>query len=151
MEMSSISINKDDLDLGIAVWTGNLDRVRFLLDKGAKVDQTNSIGETMLMLACRSDRLEVVRELCCRGANVNYVLTDGSGLTPLIIASKMGKLDVVRELCDRGANIKAEMFNGLNSIMIAEKEGCDDIVQELCMREGGLNVYLKTMQLIYGE
>ena len=43
--------------------------------------------------------LEVVRELCHKGANVNAACFD-DGLTPLMWASQEGYLGIVRELCD---------------------------------------------------
>jgi len=52
-------------------------------------------------LASMWGRLEIVRELCERGANVNAATNNG--FTSLMIASREGHLEIVRELCDRGA------------------------------------------------
>jgi ankyrin repeat protein len=47
--------------------------------------------------------LEVVRELCVRGAHVNAARTD-SGVTALILASFKGRLEVARLLLQKGAD-----------------------------------------------
>ena len=58
------------------------------------------------MRASGRGHLEIVRELCERGANVNAATTK-KGYTALMRASGRGHLEVVRELCERGANVNA--------------------------------------------
>ena len=75
-----------------ATGKGDLERVRFLLARGARVDKTNILGATPLHCA---SSLEVVRELCNKGANVNAATTD-EGYTALMLVSQEGHLEVVR-------------------------------------------------------
>jgi hypothetical protein len=56
--------------------TGDLARVRWLLDRGASVNAVrggvrSDLNLNSLMAACQHGHLEVVRELLGRGANVN--------------------------------------------------------------------------------
>ena len=54
-------------------------------------------GFTALIFASGKGHLEIVRELCERGANVNAARTN-DGITALMWASQEGQLEVVREL-----------------------------------------------------
>ena len=65
---------------------------------------TTDNGSTALMAASQNGHLEVVRELCERGANVNAARTD-NGVTALMFASHYGYLGVVRELRKCGARL----------------------------------------------
>jgi hypothetical protein len=84
-------------------YTGDLARVRWLLDRGADVNAAD--GMTSLMMACESGRSEIVRELLGRGANVNAQTS--TGMTSLMWACQFGHLEIVRELLGRGANVSA--------------------------------------------
>ena len=95
-----------------AAYASDLERVRFLLDRGARVNKgCVSDGMTALMWASLEGHLEVVRELCDRGGDVNIVTTD-DGFTASMWASQEGHLEVVRELCQRGANANASCNAG---------------------------------------
>ena len=87
--------------LGYAAMTRNLERVVFLLERGAKVNLGEATGKTALMWASEKGHLEIVRELCVRGANLNAAMTD-DGFTSLMWAIQTGHLEIVRELCVRG-------------------------------------------------
>ena len=137
--------------------TGNLNKLKTYLKKlelnMAKVYSKNGVkngvknvvnaartaeGFTSLMEASYKGHLEIVRELCDRGANVNAARTD-IGSTSLMCASEKGHLEVVRELCVRGANVNAARTdNGVTSLMCASQEGHLEIVRELC--DHGANV-----------
>ena len=54
-----------------------------------------SDGMTSLLFACQKSHLEVVRELCKRGANVNAATTDFDD-TPLLKATQKGHLEIAR-------------------------------------------------------
>jgi ankyrin repeat protein len=85
--------------------TGDHERVRWLLDRGATVNaaQTRN-GKTSLMMACIIGYLQVVRVLLGRGANVNAAQTD-DGMTSLMWASNNGYLETVCALLKYGANV----------------------------------------------
>ena len=116
-----------------AAESGNLSRLIFYLDRGAKVNMGSlKSGTCALMLACQNGHLKIVRELCERGANVNAAKTD-NGFTALMSASLEGHLEIVRELCEHGANANAARTDdGYTALMIASHEGHLEIVRELC-------------------
>lgn len=45
------------LPLARAVWRGNLEMVKLLVDKGANINQVSEIGETATLMAAKRDRL----------------------------------------------------------------------------------------------
>ena len=103
--------HKDVRGGGINGWTrlihaavrGNLSRLIFYLNRGARINMVSSrLGISALMVASEEGHLGIVRELCERGANVNAARTSNS-FTALMSASQNGHLEVVRELRERGA------------------------------------------------
>ena len=58
--------------------TGDLARVRWLLEQGANVNAAQiRNGKTSLLFACENGHLDIVRELLGRGADMNAAQTDG--------------------------------------------------------------------------
>lgn len=45
------------LPLCRAVWRGNMEMVRLLIDKGASINQVSELGETAALMAAKRDRL----------------------------------------------------------------------------------------------
>jgi ankyrin repeat protein len=81
------------------MWTpreGHVGVVRWLLDKGAAIDQRDVYGQTALWLACRSGHHPVVRLLLEGGGDPTIALNGGGN--PLITASEQGHLKVVSVL-----------------------------------------------------
>jgi ankyrin repeat protein len=86
------------------------------------------------MVASSQGHLEIVRELCERGANVNAARTT-DGWTALIAASFNNFLEIVRELCEGGANVNPAMTtNGSTALIWASQHGRLEVVRELCER-----------------
>jgi tetratricopeptide (TPR) repeat protein len=81
-----------------------------LLDKGADVNVENISGDTPLKLAVGIDRIDIVRTLLDKGADVD---ASAGGLSPLMIAGMSGYADIVRLLIDKGATVnKADNWGG---------------------------------------
>ncbi|KDN62992.1 hypothetical protein CSUB01_10458 [Colletotrichum sublineola] len=103
---------------------------------------------TPLLWAVRNGRLEVVRMLLDRGADVNS-RTD-SRQTPLFRAARNGHLEVVQMLLDRGADVNPEEFPnetplGANVNKVEpSKEQRSMIVHELAVQTQPYN-YLKSL------
>ncbi len=58
-----------------AAWKGDLERLRFLLDRGARVNKgCVDDGMTALIWASQDGHLEVVCELCGRGADAGLLM-----------------------------------------------------------------------------
>jgi ankyrin repeat protein len=126
---------------------GDLERVRFLLARGARVENgctfgiyTTHTGYTPLMGTSEEGHLEVVRVLCEKSADVNAACAS-DGQTALMLASENGHLMVVRELCEMGANLSATTSCpfGWTALMQASINGHLEVVRELCDRDADVN------------
>ena len=76
-------------------------------------------------------RLEVVRELVCRGAKVGAKTKNGS--TPLHLASLYGHVEVARLLLDSGADKEAKCNIGVSPLYQASQEGKLEVMQLLAV------------------
>ncbi|XP_036397225.1 ankyrin repeat domain-containing protein 50-like [Megalops cyprinoides] len=75
------------------------ERVKYLLDSGASVNQADPAdGRTLLASAAYAGSIDVIRLLLSRGASLE--LSDNQGQTPLILAARQGHVNVVRFLLD---------------------------------------------------
>lgn len=101
------SIRKHRTDLGLfeAAATGDLDRVRTLLDRDPSlVTAYSPDGWTALHLASFFGHARVVALLLDRGAGID-MLSASMGNTALQAATANGQADVVRLLIDRNADV----------------------------------------------
>ena len=121
--------------------TGRLDIVQSLLDQGADVNETSSVGSrrSPLHVASVWEKIEVAKLLIERGAQVN--LRSRSGTIPLHLASMMGNLAITRLLLDHGADVNARTRQGWTALNIASGRGHFHIVQLLAER--GADVYVR--------
>lgn len=91
-----------------AVRQGNVKQVAHWIDAGADVNAKGGSREhTLLHEAIWWGRIEVVKVLVTKGANVNS--RDGIGRTPLHTAIECGYLEVVELLLQKGADVNAEV------------------------------------------
>ena len=94
---------------------GNLKAVRFLVSKGAHVNEERYDGKTLLHDAVRSGNIEIVKFLVSKGADVNAKtekrLNHPGGETPLDLAKQEGWLD--DENTKKGKKEIAEYLSGL--------------------------------------
>ena len=97
-------------------------------------------GFTSLYLVVEEGKLDVVKFLIEKGANVNAKCKND--YTPLCIAAEKGKLDVVKFLIEKGANVDKKNKNGWTPLHVAAKEGILDVVKYLT--ENGANINAKT-------
>ena len=95
--------------------------VRALLDAGAKVDETDGDGITILSWAAIANRVEMARLLIERGADVNHV--DKNGMTPLLYAASIdfGDSAMIDLLLQSGAHTSARTKDGLTALGLARK------------------------------
>jgi uncharacterized protein len=97
------------------------------------LEQTNSAGETALMMAALHGREDWVRRLIEQGAQVNR-----SGWAPLHYAASGPSPALVGLLLDRGADIEAGSPNGTTALMMAAAYGLEDSALLLVQRGADL-------------
>ena len=131
------SVQTGGSKLHIASAMGNVDKVRELLDDGARIDEAKDDGTTALHSAATMGHDKVVQLLLEEGAWPEA--TGNSGATPLMMAASMGHLGAVKALLDGGANLDTAHNYGKSTAMhFAAEVGRDEVVRELCAR--GANV-----------
>jgi ankyrin repeat protein len=130
-----------NLNLWTACNLGYLRIVKYLLENQAlKLDvnyTSNTTGMTALNNAVEGAtleavKLEVVKYLVEKGANVNAAKPDGN--TPLMIVSKMGHLEIVKFFVENKkdpANIELKNKTGNNALAIAEEAKKQNVVDYL--------------------
>ena len=98
---------------------GHIERLKWLLSRGADPNIQDILGDTALYLASLEGNLEIVVTLLAAGANTNLArMTDG--YTPLMGAATWGHVEVVKELITHGAALEAQR-NDIPEETIAEK------------------------------
>lgn len=81
---------------------GDLEMARFLVEKGAKIDATDDMKITPLIVASHNGKKDIVQYLISKGANVNHI---GAGKrTPASVAKSQGHKDIVKILKTAGAD-----------------------------------------------
>jgi ankyrin repeat protein len=101
-----------------AVFAGDIEVAKLLLDHGADPNTASSDNESMLQAAAglafihgyhaertSEERVALVKMLLERGADVNHA--DHYGITPLMAAANRGDVPVLKVLIDAGADVGA--------------------------------------------
>lgn len=93
-------INSDVILLHLAVEEGNLNTIKFLIEKGADINVKDNQGKTPLHLAAERESPYIIKYLVKKGANINA--QDENGYTALHYASNT---DVMRFLIENNIDI----------------------------------------------
>jgi ankyrin repeat protein len=115
--------------LNDAVYVGDAELVRILIEKGADVNFRDEKGWGSLMFAVGYGHIDIVNCLLEAGADVNDKDKDGS--TALITAAYNGRTEIVRVLLNKGADINIKSKDDMTAMMYAAKQGHSDIVKLL--------------------
>jgi hypothetical protein len=94
-----------------------------------KIDATNAVGETALMMAALKGRLDWAKKLLDRGAQVQK-----PGWSPVHYAASGPSSELLALLLDRGADVNARAPNGSTPLMMAASFGTEDSVKLLVQR-----------------
>jgi hypothetical protein len=108
---------------------GDVERVRWLLARGAPTELADESGWTACLWASSTGHVDVVRTLLAAGANVNAA--SHRGTTSLMAASYCGHVEVVRVLLAAGADINASNSAQWTALHWAAQHGRDDVIREL--------------------
>lgn len=126
----------------------NIPVFRFLMDRGADPNCSVCSNITVLMTASKLGRLDMVRSLVERGANVNtgtgLFLLDYRNIGKSILNYVLSKIDtepepqkgiyrnIARCLNDRGADVNNLDDIGMTALMLAIQFEHSDVVEYLC-------------------
>ena len=123
--------------LSRAAYHGRARIVAALLDRGAKIDEPNTLRSSPLIVACDNNKCETVELLLARGANINF---SSRFYTPLLAACRQGHVDVVRLLLEKGANInRADGLGNCTPLQCACRHEKVEVVEFLLDREARTN------------
>ena len=113
--------------LFLAVKEGSLKAATALIAwPKTKVEWRNPKDESPLMIAALKGRMDFVKKLIARGADVNK-----PGWTPLHYAATGGHLEIMALLLDQNAYIDAASPNGTTPLMMAAEYGSAEAVKLL--------------------
>ncbi len=120
-----------DVTIHVAVFAGDIDKVRSFIESGVSVDAKDRTGFTPLHWAARTGHTDIAECLIANGANVNA----GDDSTPLQEAASYSK-EMVELLVAKGADINAGPWTALHG---AVDEGLKDIVELLIQKGADVN------------
>ena len=114
----------------LAVFTGDAETVKDLLDGGVPIDTKDDEGKSLLHWATRGGHVTTMRLLIRRGCDIDAI--DDRGVTPLHCAAAMGQTKAVQELIRHGASksVVADKF-GAPLHQAAKKRHVDTAVAML--------------------
>ncbi|MBN1472444.1 MAG: ankyrin repeat domain-containing protein [Syntrophaceae bacterium] len=140
---------KDNLGNTTLSWAarfGYIDSVRFLINKGAAIDNLSIHLKTPLMEAAEKGHYDVVKLLVENGANVN--LQTQKGWSALMWAAEKGYNDIVSLFIKAGAGLFAKNINGERALVIAKKNNHSETVK--IIRKAEFHYWLKCILIVGG-
>lgn len=124
------AVVEDGAILVVAVrGSGDVELVRWLVERGAPVDQADSAGRSPLSWACGKRRSNVLSFLLKAGASIEQ--PDQLGRTPLHYAVFSGDAAVVAKLVDAGARVDVQDRLGTTPLMYACAKELPGVVEVL--------------------
>ncbi|WP_316635295.1 ankyrin repeat domain-containing protein [uncultured Flavobacterium sp.] len=147
-------INSENVPLVDAVYSGSLEKVKFLVENGADVNKRKAMnGISPLFEAGFNTHYNIAVYLINNGADVNIENFDGESVLYHSLTSFKGSYEIVKLLIDKGANVNFINNDKSTALMKAAEYNLPDIVQLLIEKganKEGVNVYGKTAKM-YAE
>lgn len=112
-----------------AALVANKKTLRFLIERGAKVETTNSRGEIPLMNAAVAGNKDNFDYLLEKGSDINH--RDFTGWTLLMAASQGGNVEIVKYLVGKKMTLDSKDCWGNYALLCAEKEKNQEVVDYL--------------------
>jgi len=113
-------------DLIRAAQSGNIGRVRELLDMGVDPNEVREWNDNYTALFHSNNNLNIMEILLNNGANPN--ITNSSNEIPLMYAVFSNNIDSVKLLLKYGSDPYLRDIDGNSSLMLARSDGNDEIV-----------------------
>ena len=129
----AINLYADDgfTPLGLACYFGQAEVARYLVLKGADVNQPSNNGFNVFPLhsAAAGNHTGIARMLVENGAQVN--IRQQAGVTPLHSAAQNGNLELLILLLENGADVNVRMEGGRLPSDVAREKGFQEIADIL--------------------
>ncbi|XP_070690544.1 ankyrin repeat domain 34Bb [Pempheris klunzingeri] len=154
-------VRTDGNSLLKAVYLSRLRLTRLLLEGGAYINESNELGETPLMVSCKTHhtdsqsvpKIKMVRYLLENGADPN--IQDKMGKTALMHAClEQAGADILSLLLSSGADPTLEDHAGLSALVYAVNSGNRDVLRVLldaCKAKGKEVIIITTNKLPSGH
>jgi quinoprotein dehydrogenase-associated probable ABC transporter substrate-binding protein len=123
-------------ELSNAINASDAERIKFLVEKGADVNQPDPQGWTSLQNAARQRKDGIIKTLVELGADPNRPAEDG--MTPLVAAAMRDHVPSVKVLLESGADIEQPGPQGFRPLALAIAESKYEVAKALI--EGGADV-----------
>ena len=107
-------------ELSNAVDANDVERIKFLIGKGADVNALNNQGSAPIHTAAGQRHDELIKLLIANKADVNLI--DSNGMTPLLHAVMRDHVPSVKVLLENGADIEKPNSDGLRPLSVAVAE-----------------------------
>lgn len=126
-----------------ATVSGDIERVKELLAKGADINLKNRQGWTPLHAAVWNQKQEIAKLLIEKGADVN--VKDRSSRTALQFAADTGQKEIVELLLAKKADVNTVSARAENALTLAKKKGHKEIA-DLLVQHGATEPDLEALR-----
>ncbi|MHC4946019.1 MAG: ankyrin repeat domain-containing protein [Planctomycetota bacterium] len=139
-------INSQDSEgrspLMLSVVSGPDEITKFLVSKGANVNDKLATGETPLMIAAVNKNLDLVKVFDSKEADVN-AKEKTQGARVLHRAAAGGDAEIIKLLLSKGADFEKKCKKGWTPLHVAASEGHVDVVKILIEKGASKNAKAK--------
>jgi quinoprotein dehydrogenase-associated probable ABC transporter substrate-binding protein len=123
-------------ELSNAINANDIERVKFLVGKGAEVNKPDLQGWLPLNNAARQRKDDMIKALIDLGADPN--LADEGGTTPLVAAAMRDHVPSIKVLLENGADVDKPGPDGVHPLSLAIADSRYEVAKVLI--EGGADV-----------
>jgi ankyrin repeat protein len=109
---------------------GNLELIKYLVEKGVNINSKDNNGNNALLFASSFGYLKIVKYLVEKGVNIHD--KNNAGNNALLFTSPGGHLKIVKYLVEKGVNIHAKNYVGKNALLFAIEGGHLEVVKYFC-------------------